>query len=382
MSIAGNLKTMELAELLQWLSNSQKTGTLVFENNGLEKKIFFQTGRIISSSSSDPNEYLGSFLVSHGFSTEEQISEAVKMQESNGMMLGANLIMNGVLSKEELEHVLRVKAEETIFHVFSWDEGAFRFVDGELPPYPMVPINLDVTSVILEGTHRTDEWNRIRQYIPSMQAVVVSLVDMATIPDLDEGGRHILGLVDDQRTVAEIQRLTYSSDYHVSRVLFEQVLEGRIKVVLPREGPGSATTAPVAPAAAAPAEGEITGQQLLDKGLQLVAQGVFDRALRFLRAAKCLEPTSPALAKKVKEAEDSMRATVEREGVLLTSIPKLARPMSELINANLNSQEGFILTRINGSYDIQAILRISPMDQLEALLVFWKLRGEGHVVLS
>ena len=77
-----------------------------------------------------------------------------------------------------------------------------------------------------------------------------------------------------------------------------------------------------------------------------------------------------------------MRARVEGDGVRLTSVPKLARAMSELVNANLNPQEGFILTRINGTYDIQAILRISPMDQLEALLVFWKLRREGHVSLG
>jgi hypothetical protein len=379
MSIAGNLKTMELAELLQWLSNSQKTGTLVFDNEKVEKKIFFQSGRIISSASTDPNEYLGSFLVSHGYATEEQVNKAVSMQKANGMMLGANLVETGVLTKEALEHLLQVKAEETIFHVFSWDEGAFRFLDGELPPYPMVPISLDVTSVILEGTHRTDEWTRIRQYIPHLNTIPVGLYDLSTIPDLDEGSHQILALVDDNRTVAEIQRLTYSSDYHVCRVLWMQVLEGRVKVVIPR-GSGEAP-APVAPPAA-PADREITGQELMEKGLQLLGQGTLDRALRFLRAAKCLEPTSPALAKKVKEAEDSMRAKVEADGVRLTSTPKLARPMSELVNANLNPQEGFILTRINGTYDIQAILRISPMDQLEALLVFWKLRREGHVSLG
>jgi hypothetical protein len=379
MSIAGNLKTMELAELLQWLSNSAKTGTLVFDNGKVEKKIFFQGGRIISSASTDPNEYLGSFLVSHGFATEDQVNTAVHLQRDNGQMLGANLVSTGVLGKDQLEHVLRVKAEETIFHVFSWEEGDFRFIDGELPPYPMVPINLDVTSIILEGTHRTDEWSRIRQLVPTLDAVPVGLVDLATIPDLDEGTRHILTLVDDQRTIAEIQRLTYSSDFYVCRALFEQILQGYLKVVLPRNvsGPPTAAAAPVTPAA--PAEREITGQELLDAGLRHLSQGTLDRALRFLRAAKCLEPTSPVLLKKVKEAEDSMRNRVEGDGVRLNSLPKLARSMNEILNANLNPQEGFILTRINGTYDIQAILRISPMDQLEALLVFWKLRREGHV---
>ena len=88
MSVAGNLKTMELSELLQWLSQSHKTGTLVINNGSTEKKIIFDDGVIVSSSSSDPNEYLGHFLVSHGFIDELTLAKAMEMQEENKMLLG------------------------------------------------------------------------------------------------------------------------------------------------------------------------------------------------------------------------------------------------------------------------------------------------------
>jgi len=61
---------MELAELLQWLSGAQKTGTLVVENGRVTKQIFFRDGMIVSSASTDPKEHLGAFLVSHGFITD------------------------------------------------------------------------------------------------------------------------------------------------------------------------------------------------------------------------------------------------------------------------------------------------------------------------
>ena len=35
---------MQLAELLQWLSQGQKTGTLVFDNGQIEKRVFFRDG--------------------------------------------------------------------------------------------------------------------------------------------------------------------------------------------------------------------------------------------------------------------------------------------------------------------------------------------------
>ena len=58
MGITGNLKTMELSELLQWLSQSRKTGTLVIDNGKVEKRIFFEDGKVISAAASDPKEYL------------------------------------------------------------------------------------------------------------------------------------------------------------------------------------------------------------------------------------------------------------------------------------------------------------------------------------
>jgi hypothetical protein len=48
----------------------------------------------------------------------------------------------------------------------------------------------------------------------------------------------------------------------------------------------------------------------------------------------------------------------------------------------LSPQEGFLLTRVDGHYDIQSIQKISPMTALEALLVFYKLLAAGHVILK
>ena len=55
MGIVGNLRTMQLEELLQWLSQSKKSGTLEIKNGEWEKKIFFKEGLILSSASNKPS---------------------------------------------------------------------------------------------------------------------------------------------------------------------------------------------------------------------------------------------------------------------------------------------------------------------------------------
>ncbi len=385
MGIVGNLKTMQLAELLQWLSQSQKTGTLQIQHEKIEKKIFFREGRVISSASTKPEEYLGHFLVGQGFINEIDLTKAVQQQTKTGNLLGRILVDARVIGEADLHRLLRLKAEESIYDLFAWLEADFKFLDDILPEHPMIPMNLDVTAIILEGVQRVDEWNRLRTVIPTSDAIPVQIA-MWDETDLDPAKRKILDQVDDERTVAEIQRETLSTEFLIYRVLFDQYREGRLKVVKPRwaappPGPGGAPAAPSASSAPA-SNGPVDFSQLLAAAKHYLDQKEYELALRHLRAARSLEPEKRETDIALREGEKKVREAVEQAGVSLSSVPKLERKMEELQTLKISPQEGFMLTRITGGYDIQAIVKITPMQQLDALLVFWKLANAGHITLS
>lgn len=368
MSITGNIKTMQLAELLQWLSQGQKTGTLVFDNGQVEKRVFFRDGLIISSASTDPKEYLGHFLVSHGFITEEQLSEGMKRQAAKKVLLGKILVEMGAIAESDVHHMLRMKAEESIYEIFTWAQGDFRFIE-EVPMTPMVPMTLDVTALVLEAMRRLDDWKRIREVILSPRAIPVTL-GHPWDPELGPGERLILSMVNDDRTVEEICLQTHSSDFYASQVLFDQWKIGKLKVVNPKH-PGASATLPIA----------VDAPALLRLGQTYLQSGDYERAVRHHRAARSLDPDNKTVLGTVQKAEERMKGELEKMGVSLHSIPTLSRKMEELTTVAISPQEGFILSRINGSYDIQSILKISPMPPLEAQIVFWKLLRAGHITL-
>ncbi len=371
MSIAGNLKTMDLAEILQWLSQSKKTGTLVVDNTKVQKQIFLQNGRVISSASTDPREHLGAFLVSHGFITEMELAQAIKMQESNKMLLGKILTTVAAISEEDLHRMLRLKAEEGIYDVFAWPEGEFRFLDQKLPPTGnMVPLSLDVQAIVLEAMQRLDEWKRIREYIPDARCVPVTVAEFDE-SDLVEGARQILSLIDDDRPVEEICRTLHATEFHVCRILMQQLRAGRIKVIRPRE-----TAVPAAAAAAAelaPGSPTISGEALVEMARQLLDKKQLDAALRHARAARALEPDNTKVSSTAQKIEDRLRQELETAGMRLDSVPVLAMPMEELTKLKLSPQEGFAVTRIDGTSDLASLVKLGPLPPLDTQLVFWKL---------
>ncbi len=372
MSISGNLKTMELAELFQWLSHGGKTGTLVINNGIVEKRIYFRDGSIIATASSNPKEYLGHFLVSHGYIDEHVLAKAMEMQDANKMLLGKILVTIGAIGEDDLDRMLRLKSEETVYEVFTWPEGDFRFHDGELHDFHMIPMSLEVTGLVLEGAQRVDDWGRIRGRISSDQMVPVAVGELEPPRD-DDRARHILTFVDDDRSIEEIALHSHSSEFHVFRVLFDQLQRGRIKLVRPRSI-----------AAADPPErgGEAVGSgSLIDAADAHLKAERFELALRHLRAAVSLEPDDKKIQSTVKRAHGVIVNRVRDAGLKDDAVPVLERTFEELTSLDITPQEGFILTRINGSYDVQTLLKISPMPALDARLVLFRLLEAGHISL-
>lgn len=378
MAITGNLKTMELAELLQWLSQGRKTGTLYLDNTKVEKRIFFRDGTIVSSAASDPKEYLGHFLVSHGYIDELTLAKAIEMQEENKMLLGKILLTIGAIEEDDLDRMLKLKAEESIYELFTWQEADFRFADGELPDYQMVPVNLSVTGLVLEGHRRLDEWKQIRQHIPNAYVIPVAIGDLESA-ESDAGVENILSLVDDDRTVQEIALQTHSGEFHVCRVLYNQIRAGRLKVVRPRQIQVPVATNGVKDAIATPQFPD--SESLLSAADGFIGERDFDLALRHLQAAKSLDPNSVKVQQLVAAAEKTIQSAIQERGISLTSIPVLCSNPEDFSSLDISPQEGFVLTRVNGSYDIQTILKITPVPPLEAQVVFWKLLEAGYIEL-
>jgi hypothetical protein len=342
----------------------------VVGNGVLERQVCFRNGQIIAAGSSDPREYLGHFLVSHGFITEQQLSTAMTQQELTRVLLGKILVDDGYISSGDLDRMLQLKAREGIYDLFTWRDGEFRFMEGQLPAYEMVPLSIGVTGVTLEAMERLDDWDDIRKVIPSAEAVPVAIGELLDGLELEEGERAVLASVDDDRSVGEICLHTHSSEFFVAKLFRRMVEAGKLKVVRPRH---------VQPAVAVQVSDPAV---LVAEAGRLFRAGDYQHALRHARAAAALGPDNAVVREDVVRLEAALRETIEADGVKLDRVPKLVVEISQMARLNLSPEEGFILTRIDGTSTVGSILKITPVAQLDAMLVFLRLIKAGHIRLG
>ena len=371
-------------DLLQWLSLGQKTGTLVISNMSVEKKVFFRNGRVISSASNDPREYLGQFLMSHGYLTEPELTKAMEVQRQSGILLGKILVMIDVIAEEDLHRLMRLKAEEEIYDIFLWNDGDFHFIDDELPGMEMIPLQIDVTGIIMEGTRRVDEWARIRETIPN-EAVIPQLLKEVDYTDLEEVEEPIVRAIDGRRTIAELVLESRSSAFTVSSTVSALVRHGFAKLVDPSTSKMRALVAEQAIAPpVVPAEFNEDDEilSLLTAAQAALRNRDYEKTQRLLRAAQNLDPNHAKIRTAIKGAETVILGELRNQGLLETKVPKVSKALEEITQMNFSPNEGFILSRINGQWDIGSLIKISPIRETDAMLIFHKLWRDGIIALE
>jgi len=381
MAVSGNLKTMSAGDVLQWLSLAQKTGTLVVHNKAVEKKIFFKTGRVISSASNDPREYLGQFLMSHGFITETELTKAMEVQRQSGILLGKILVMIGVINEEDLNRLMRLKAEEEIYDLFLWNEGDFHFIDDELPHFEMIPLRVDVTGIIMEGMRRVDEWSRIREVIPNdtLVPVIEKPIGNEVLDDFefDDAQRQVIGAVDGKRSIGDLIVETRSSSFNVSSTVHQLAREGYIQLT-----DVSAARAAAAPTPAADLDEDEEIASFLNRAQAALRQRDYEKAQRLLKAAQNLDPNHPKVRSAVKGAESVIVSELRNAGIIDSRVPRVSKSFDQITGMNFSPNEGFLLSRINGSWDIGSLVKISPIREPDALLIFYKLWRDEIIALD
>ena len=373
MAITGTLKTMSLPDLLQFLAAGRKSGTLKFDQGKITKQVYFKNGKIVGSKSNDPREYLGQVLLHYGKVDEIQLKIARELQRTSGAKLGEVLVEQGFLSDEEVLATLKTRTLDAIYDLFVWTEGDFEFYDDEPLPEDLILIEVEPNNVVMEGIYRIDELARYRTLVPSDRSILELNAGWTSSLKLGKEFRQILFFVEKRMSVAEICYHMHASAFHVYGQLYTLISEGVARVA------GELPEAPVLVSEVEDLPESVTemvwsAERKLDQDPEA--------ALLIIQKALQQQPNNPEAQSLLPVAEEKyVKRVYESGGLSPKSVPRLLISPAEMTNQPIDPQEGFVLSRINGSWDVQAILSICPFREADCLRMIRKLVDRGIIAV-
>lgn len=365
---------MSISDLLQFLAAGRKTGTLKIGRGSIIKQIYLEHGLIVGSTSNDPKEFLGQVLLHYGKIDEAQLQIAMDIHRQSGGKLGNVLSARGFVSEADIMEVLRTRTLEIIYDLFIWEEADFEFFDSEPLPPDLIRIQVDATTVIMDGIYRIDEWSRYRKVIPSDRTFFELKSGWTHSIRESKEHREVLYHVEKRHTAAEICFNLHTSLFHAYAVLFDLIEKGAIKVSGEAEPPASEETADLS-ALKLPK----TIPELLELARAELKDDDVENALVFIYSALEQEPKNTEAHSLREEAERGYVAKVYQNGLSPQAIPLLVANLDALANERLGPREGFVLSRINGELDIAGILSVCPFREADSLRMIKTLLDRGII---
>jgi len=175
MALKGTLKDFGLSDIFQLIAHQRKTGVLYLEDRGKSVAVTFEDGKIVSaepgSSTTEEKEKIGAILVKSGLLDRAQLESALEEQGRSMRLLGVVLQEKQYLTAEQFQTVFTFQIKETLFRIFQWTSGNYRFEAGSVTFDRKHIIPLSAEYVLMEAARVIDEWPGIKVKIPSMDMV-------------------------------------------------------------------------------------------------------------------------------------------------------------------------------------------------------------------
>src|SRR5205814_5283046 len=162
--LQGDLSRIQLPDVLSFVSMIRRSGRLVLHNGDLERTLVWKDGDIVFATSNSPEDSLGRFLLRNGKITQEQYEDS-KRRVTATLRHGKLLVQMGAISPKDLWWGVKNQALEIIYSLFSWQEGSFSFAEIAEDSSEKIVLQLNTSSVIMEGIRRLDESERMRESI-------------------------------------------------------------------------------------------------------------------------------------------------------------------------------------------------------------------------
>lgn len=373
--LSGDFGTMPLKDLIVYLANRMASGVLTLEREGVKKQVTLESGRITNASSNLPREYLGQFLINMGHITEEQFNKAWQTQQETKVFLGRILVMIGLVKEDVVVAALATKFRETLHEACEWKVGTFSF-SPEVPPSPAdgLEVRVSLMDVYKEADFRAQAWEQIRKVFPSPQCTLEVKQDLLELaPRKGSLDVKLMKGIESGKTLEELALGLHATDFFLYQRLYALHAMGALVVKPPREKEPEFAIEVDLGLGDSP-----TPEQLLENARLFFAQSNYRDAWSLARRSNQLVPTLDATLL-LKQLEASWHPQLRADLLARRLVPALTLSPEALASLNLSAPERYLLSRVDGKRELEAIVRVAPLREFEALTYFDRFRAQGWV---
>jgi hypothetical protein len=237
MALKGNLRDFSTTQLLNLIHLARKTGTLTIQVPAGVTSLFFREGKLVHATMSGRDAHLASVLARAGKLTEEQ-AKIIRTRSGNkaDKELGMLLISAGHVSQRDVVNSIRSDILETVYGLFTWSDGIFHFEPNQLPPEDAITVPIDLENIILEGSRRVKEWERLQDELPDLD-MALKFTDRPQAQlrniNLSVDEWRVISYINPRNSIKQIAQRIGMDDFQIRKIIYGLLQAGLVEMLQP-----------------------------------------------------------------------------------------------------------------------------------------------------
>jgi Domain of unknown function (DUF4388) len=228
--MAGELVSRtSLLELLSMVASASWRGEMHVSSDGVERVLAIDQGALKFATSTHDDDRLGQVLYRNGILTKAELDELIRIAAPD-RRFGQLVVERGLIAQEQLYGQLQKQVEQIFFGALLARAGTYAFVQpDETADPPAHPVHLPIQGLLMEGVQRIDEMALFRERIPH-DDLVPDVVPRTSATSLEQNAQLVLAWADGRRTIEDIARETGLGGFLTVKALYALVQQGLIQL--------------------------------------------------------------------------------------------------------------------------------------------------------
>ena len=235
MALKGNLRDFSTTQLLNLVNLARKTGKLAIDGQTQNAILYFREGRLVHASTNAQEGHLAAMLLKAGKLTREQ-AEAINNQagSSSDKVMGKYLMDSRLVSRDDIVQGVKDYMLEIVYDLFTWTDGEFFFEQNTLPANDRITVPLNLDNVILEGSRRIQEFDKLHDELPDLGTIALKITDKPLRDvKLTQDDWRVISHIHPRNTVKQIAMNNNMDEFQIRKIVYGMLQAGLVEVIRP-----------------------------------------------------------------------------------------------------------------------------------------------------
>ncbi|GAB4411248.1 MAG: DUF4388 domain-containing protein [Anaerolineae bacterium] len=235
MALKGNLRDFSTTQLLNLVNLARKTGKLSINSPNQNAALYFREGRLVYAATNTQEGHLAAMLLKTGKLTREQ-AEAINSQTGNSSdrVMGKYLMDARMVSRDDIVQGVKDYMLEIVYDLFTWTDGDFFFEQDALPANDRITVPLNLDNVILEGSRRIEQFEKLQDELPDLGMIALKITDKPLRDvKLTQDDWRVISHIHPRNSVKQIAMNNNMDEFQIRKIVYGMLQAGLVEIIRP-----------------------------------------------------------------------------------------------------------------------------------------------------